>query len=196
MERMQRRGLAWLLALPLVTAGSLLAHALTYRIAEPEAGARATLLETTGHGYLAATPFVLGVCVAFLAAGLLAVASRARRGTWTAPATWPLALVAPVGFAAQEHLERLAATGSFPVELAVQPGFLAGLALQLPFALLAVLAARWLGRGAEAVGCVLGRTPAYAGRSPAACPALASVVLPRRPALATGHSGRGPPRSV
>ena len=196
MDRMQRRGLAWLLALPLVTAGSLSAHALAYRIVEPEPAARATLLETTGHDYLAATPFVLGICVAFLAAGLLAVALRAHRGARTASATWPPALVAPVGFAAQEHLERLAATGSFPVELAVQPGFLAGLALQLPFALLAVLAARWLGRGAEAVGRAISRVPAYGRVVPPGCPVFASVVLPRRPALASGRSGRGPPRSV
>ncbi len=127
-------------------------------------------------------PFLLGVCLAFLAAGLLAVASRARRGASTAPATWPLALVAPAGFAAQEHLERLAATGSFPAELAMQPGFLAGLALQLPFALLAVLAARWLGRGAEAVGRAIGRAPAYGGRLPAASPGPRE----RRPATAPG----------
>jgi hypothetical protein len=192
---MQRRGLAWLLALPLVTAGSLSAHALAYRIAEPEPDARATLLDTTGHGYLAATPFFLAVGIAFVAAGLLTVASRAGRGASTAPATWPLALVAPIGFAAQEHLERLAADGSFPLDLALEPTFLTGLALQLPFALVAVLAARWLGRGAEAVGRALGRLPTAARRPARACPPLAATVFMPRPAPASVHSGRGPPGS-
>jgi hypothetical protein len=189
---MQRHGLAWLLALPLVTAGSLVAHAFAYRIAEPAPAPRADLLQTTGHGYLAAAPFFLGVCLAFLAAGLLGVAARARRGSSTTPAAWPVALVAPLGFLAQEHLERLVATGSFPLGLATESSFLVGLALQLPFALLAVLAARWLSRAAEAVGRAL-RCPPPARRSPATPPALAGTLLHLRPALLSGRSVRGPP---
>jgi hypothetical protein len=196
MDRMHRRGLAWLLAVPLVTVGSLSAHALVYRIVEPEPDARATLLETTGHGYLSATPFLLGTCLAFLVSGLLAVVLRSRRGTATTPASWPLALLAPLGFAAQEHLERLVATGSFPSELPAQPTFLVGLALQLPFALAALLAARWLGRAAEAVGRAIAIPAATPPRPGASAPgAVATVVLPPRPALASGRSVRGPPRS-
>jgi hypothetical protein len=193
---MQRRGLAWLLALPLVTAGSLLAHALAYRVAEPAPLARAELLGATGHGYLAATPFVLGVCLAFLASGLVAVAVRSRRHRGTPAASWPLALVAPLGFAAQEHLERLGATGSFPVELATQPAFLTGLALQAPIAVLALLCARWLGRVAEAVGRGLASAAPAPHRPPARCLHLAGALPPAPPALAGGRSVRGPPGLV
>jgi hypothetical protein len=193
---MQRRGLAWLLALPLVTVGSLLAHALAYRIVEPSPGVRASLLETTGHGYLSATPFLLGTCLAFLVSGLLVVALRSRRGAATTPASWPLALLAPLGFAAQEYLERLAASGSFPSELVVQPTFLVGLALQLPFALAGLLAARWLGRAAEAVGRAIAIPATARDRGTASAPvAAATLLLPPRPALASGRSVRGPPCS-
>ena len=193
---MRQHGLAWLLALPLVTAGSLVSHALAYRIAEPAPTARAGLLQTTGHGYMAAAPFFLAVGIAFLAAGLLSIGARSRRGAATPPPAWPLALVAPLGFALQEHLERLVATGSFPVELVAQPVFLTGLALQLPFALIAVLAARWLSRAAEAVGRALAGSPPALPRSPVACHSFVDAVLPRRPALATGWGVRGPPRAA
>jgi hypothetical protein len=194
---MPRRGHAWLLALPLVTVGSLLAHAVAYRIAAPQPDARASLLETTGHGYLSATPFLLGTCLAFLVAGLLAIVLRSWRGAATPPASWPLALLAPLGFAAQEHLERLVATGSFPSELAGQPTFLVGIALQLPFALAALLAARGLGRAAEAVGRAIATAAPTRHRLRASAPtAVATLPLPLRPALASGCSGRGPPPSA
>jgi hypothetical protein len=191
---MRQHGLAWLLTLPLVTAGSLASHTLAYRIAEPVAGARADLMQATGHGYMAAAPFFLAMGLAFLAAGLLSIAARSRRGAPTTPPSWPLAFVAPLGFVLQEHLERLVATGSFPVELVAQPVFLTGLALQLPFALIAVLAARWLSRAAEAVGRAIAASRPALPRCPAASPCHVSALLPRRPALATGRSVRGPPR--
>ena len=53
---MARRTLPWLLALPLMAAGSLLAHSLAYALVEPGAAERARLLRSTGHGYLAAAP--------------------------------------------------------------------------------------------------------------------------------------------
>jgi hypothetical protein len=191
---MRQHGLAWLLALPLVTAGSLASHTLAYRIAEPVAGTRADLLQTTGHGYMSAAPFFLAVGIAFLAAGLLSIGARSRRGAATTPACWPLAFVAPLGFALQEYLERLVATGSFPLDLVAQPVFVTGLALQLPFALIAVVAARWLSRAAEAVGRALARSPTALPRCAVASPSLVSALLPRRPALATGCGVRGPPR--
>src|SRR5262245_8819023 len=114
---MRQHGLAWLLALPLVTAGSLASHTLAYRLAEPVAGVRSDLLQATGHGYMAAAPFFLAVGIAFLVAGLLRILTRSRAGAATAPPCWPLAFVAPLGFAVQEHLERLVAAGSFPLDL-------------------------------------------------------------------------------
>ena len=193
MTAMTRRGLAWLLALPLMTVGSLAAHELAYRLVEPGAGARADLLGGTGHAYLEATPFLLGTAGAFVAAGLLALARNARRGGRAhAPAAWPVALLPVLGFAVQEHAERIGSDVS-PLAAVAEPTFAVGLALQLPFALLALLAARWLGRAAEAAGRALQVPPAS---RPRACPDLprpgAALLLAAAPALSPAR-GRAPP---
>jgi hypothetical protein len=178
-----------------MTAGSLVAHGLAYRLVAPDPDARVDLLARTGHGYLEAAPFVLGACLAFLLAGLAAHASRGflRRAPARAPA-WPLALLPLLGFACQEHLERLAATGDLPFSAATEPTFLVGLALQLPFALVALVAARVLGRAAE----VVGRALAPALPRPALRPRTATrpvvALLPNAPRLAAAQSGRAPPR--
>lgn len=192
---MNRRPLAWLLAFPLVTAGSLTAHALAYQLVEPSPYARLDLLDRTGHGYLAAAPFVLGVCLAFVVAGLAAHAIAAvRRRPLEPPAAWPLALLPLLGFAFQEHLERLVATGDLPLGAAAEPSFLVGLALQLPFALAGLLAARLLGRAAEALGRALAGPPSSAPRlRPGAVARAVDAVLPPLAALAVPGSERGPP---
>jgi hypothetical protein len=122
-----------LVALPAVGAGTLAAHVAAYG-----------LLGASGegvHGYLAHVPQALTVLTlpALLAA---AAAGRAR-----SPRAWPFAAAALAAFAVQEHLERLAHTGTMPL-LLDRPVFWLGFALQLPFALAAWLAARWLLRAA------------------------------------------------
>jgi hypothetical protein len=59
-----RRGLTWLVAAPLLVAGSQAAHSLTYRLVYPGAPARLSALEVAGHGYLDRLPLVLGVALA------------------------------------------------------------------------------------------------------------------------------------
>jgi hypothetical protein len=192
---MHRRGFAWLLALPLITAGSLVVHTLAYRIVEPSADLRGELLAATGHGYFAAAPFVVGISLAFLLVGVGAAGWRAWRGkAATRPLAWPIALLPLVAFAFQEHLERFAATGSFPLDAATEPTFLVGLALQLPFALLALLAARWLARAAEAVGAALRRQPPPCRAAAPPLFPIAALAAPI-PAPALRRSVRGPPRS-
>jgi hypothetical protein len=195
MSLVNRRPLAWLLALPLMTAGSLVAHGLAYRIVAPQPDVRLDLLDRTGHAYLEAAPFVLGICLALLLAGIAAQVARAlRRGSRSAPAAWPLAALPLLGFVLQEHLERLAATGDVPLAAVSEPTFLVGLALQLPFALAALVAARILGRAAEAVGRALATAapPRLAAR-PGAVRRPVVALLPNAPRLAYAHSGRAPP---
>ncbi len=193
---MGRRALPWLLAVPLLVAGSLAAHSLAYRLSHPGAHARESTLEATGHGYLAQAPFALGALTAFLLAGLV-VAGRigARREACPALPTWPLALLPLVAFAVQEHLERLLATGSLPLDAATEPSFLMGLALQVPFGLAALALGRWLGRGAVAAGAVL--APSRAGVRSTARPVLVpvprSIRLVRRAPLVAGFALRAPP---
>jgi hypothetical protein len=137
----RRFALVFCLAVPLTAAGTLVAHAVAYRVTgAPSEGI---------HGYLAHLPQLLTV-LALPVLLALAVAGRAR-----APRAWPFAAAAVSAFVVQEHVERLAHTGELPF-LLDRPVFLLGLALQVPFAVAAWLLARAVIRVA---GAVLRRVP-------------------------------------
>ena len=165
--------LAWLLVTPLAAAGVLAAHAAAYWLTATPTG--------TVHAYLDHVPQVLAVLATIGLVGLAlqqrSVGSRSLR---------VFALAAPVGFACQEHVERLLHTGELPL-LVTTPSFLVGLALQVPVAVLCALVAR------RVVGTLAAVRPL---RRP---PMLGVVLLPfseapvsrprtTRPARATGRS--------
>lgn len=186
--------LGWMLSVPLCIAGWLAAHALAYRVAEPDGEQHAALLERTGHGYLEQAPFLLALCLTLLT---IAVATTALSSGARARAPFGHCLLPPVGFIVQEHMECLLVTGGIPVQTVLEPTFLVGLALQVPFAIVALLLARALLDWARRVGD--GLIPRWRARSIALPPS----VLPRllagiahRPAvavLALGYAQRGPP---
>lgn len=194
-----RRSLAWLVAVPLMLAGSQVAHMLAYRIVYPEASIRLHALVETGHGYLGALPLVLGVAGAVVALSLAAsVLDAARgRGVRSLP-PWAFALLPLVGFAIQEYLERWLAWGFFPWQAFAQPTFVIGLALQVPVGALAYLAARVLLRSARRLGRRLARTSPP--RLRVSCGPLVVPVappLPPLPSLLSRCLGRrGPPLLV
>ena len=191
---MRRLRIAWLVAISLMSVGSLGAHSVAYRFAEPDAGVRADTLAGTGHGYLAYAPFLVASALAVVVAALAAAAVRGARGTRiTATSTWQLALLPPFGFALQEHLERVA-SGSGVGHLLAEPAFLVGLALQVPFALLALLAARELTRAAASLGRALTHAqPAPRRRAFSLAIPAGQTLMPLRPAAVRGRAGRGPP---
>ena len=170
-----RRTLLAIVALPVIASGTFAAHAAAYGLlGAPSEGV---------HGYLAHVPQVLALLTlpALLAA---AVAGRSR-----SPRAWPFAVAALSAFIIQEHLERLAHSGHLPF-LLDRPVFLLGLALQLPFALVAWLGARWLLRVAG--GAVVRRPPRVSGLLlPLPEP---SGIEPRPIAGRTPASPRAPPR--
>ncbi len=191
-----RRSLAWLVAIPLMLAGSQVAHVLAYRIVYPEASIRLHALIETGHGYMSLLPLVLGIAGAVVTLSLVAsVLDAVRgRGVRTVP-PWAFALLPIGGFAIQEYLERWLAWGFFPWYAAEQPTFLIGIALQLPVGALAYLAARFLLRSAKRLGRRLapGSPPRL---RPAPRPVLCPVAqpLPPLPSLLSRSLGRrGPP---
>lgn len=152
------RGVVWLLYPPFAAAGWLGAHAVAYVLVAPDDHHRSELLAESGHGYLGAAPLVLACAVAVVVAGLaMAIHDGFRGGRHTHIPIWPLALVPILGFAVQEHVERLIELGAFPTGAALEPTFLVGTALQLPFALTAVLMAR----AVLALGRLIGRGLAY-----------------------------------
>jgi hypothetical protein len=191
-----RRSLAWLVAVPLMLAGSQAAHVLAYRWVYPEAGVRLAALVQSGHGYMSLLPFVFGAAAAVTALSLVVTAADAARGRrLRALPAWAFALLPPLGFAVQEHLERWLYSGVVPWHEFAAPTFLPGLALQLPFAALAYLVARFLLRTAERVGRVLAAPEPARPRPrplPASRPALAPLAV-RPPVISRRLAKRGPP---
>jgi hypothetical protein len=189
-----RRGLTWLVAVPLIVAGSQAAHALTYRLVYPGTPFRARALLATGHGYLDQLPLVLGLGLAIAVVALLAAVVDATRGhrARELPA-WAFGALAPLAFALQELLELSLHTGTFAWHAVAAPTFVPGMLLQLPFALLAWLAARLLLRAASRAGRALAVRPPAGRLVSAASTAPVAATLPRARVLASRLAKRGPP---
>jgi hypothetical protein len=174
----------WVLSLPLAVAGWLAAHCLAYTLVAPH----------EHHGGLAAAPILIACAVTVLLA--VAIHDGLRRAAPAHMPTWPVVLLPPLGFAVQEHVERLIELNELPLGTVLEPVFLVGMALQLPVALL-VLA---LARGVLAIGYALGRELGVARvPRPHSCAAAPPLPVPsapelvRPPVLATGYGGRAPP---
>lgn len=174
-------------------AGLLVGHSLAYRLAIPDAHTRADALANSGHRYLAYTPLAITVCFGVLLAALILRAVLAFRGVPSRPAASPaIVLLSPLAFVAQELAERLIYSGHLSWTAVVQPSFLMGLALQLPFALTALLLAWLLDSAAAAVGRALAsrEEPLLSAFVPAP---VCVPVTPRPAGLARGYGERAPP---
>jgi hypothetical protein len=192
-----RRGLTWLVAVPLLLAGSQASHALTYRIVYPGTSIRVHALLVTGHGYLDRLPLVLAVGLAIAFVALLVAMVDASRGRESRPLpAWAFGTLAPVAFALQEILELSLHTGTFAWHAVAAPTFLPGLALQLPFSLLAWLAARLLLRAAGRAGRALTTSPPLRRAVALVAPGPPRLTLPRTRVLAARLAKRGPPLLV
>jgi hypothetical protein len=189
-----RRGITWLVAVPLLVAGSQAAHALAYRLVYPGAPVRVHALAVAGHGYLDRLPLALGVALAAALVALLVTVIDASRGrpARSLPA-WAFGVLAPLAFALQELLELSVHTGTFAWHVVAAPTFLPGVALQLPFSLLAWLAARLLLRAAARAGRAIAARPPAGRPVPLVGRAPAHATLPRARVLANRLAKRGPP---
>jgi hypothetical protein len=122
-------------------------------------------------------------------------------GAWSthnaAAARLPFALVGPVLFVEQDHLEAVLRGGAAPMGTMFEPTFLPGLLLQVPFAVAGYLIPRALVKLADGVRALVisrRRVP----RRTAVPAAIGPVVLgaPRSGWHRWAHSGRAPPRRV
>jgi hypothetical protein len=189
-----RQRLAWLSTAPLMFCGLLAGHALGYRLAIPDAHARADALTRSGHGYLSHASLAFAVCIGLLSTALLLRVRAGFRGTTRhAVASPAMVLLPPLAFTVQEHAERLVYSGHMPWTTVLAPSFLLGLALQLPFSLAALLLAWALDAAAHALGQALASglpEPALSILVPAP---LCVPAVPRPAGLARGYGERAPP---
>ena len=206
---MRERSVAWLVALPLAAAAWLSAHCLAYVLVPPAPeghagphGEHMGLHAESGHAYLGYTPALVafGLTLAVVGFGLC-IRQGLRGGRVPRPPVRLFALLPPVGFTVQEHLEQAIGSGSIPVHLVTEPTFLAGLALQVPFVLVAML----LARAVHEVGYGLGRTlaPGLAIHRSVRLPDSSRlrrlpqpVTLVTPSVLALGHGQRAPPSLI
>ena len=194
-----RRAGVWVTAVPLMLLGSQLAHFLAFRLVYPQTQLRLRALLATGHGYMVGypgyLPLVAGACGAMeLVAFVWMVAGGVRRAPRAPVPPAAFALMPVIAFSLQEFLEQWLAGASFPWQLVLEPTFRVGLLLQLPFAVLMYLLARLLLRAAEQVVSVVGRLrPPFVVLREQPVRRAGGFALLRRPTLAGGHSGRGPP---
>jgi hypothetical protein len=194
-----RRRLPWILALLLMLVGSFTAHvvgALTFarHAASGESDGGVEASARVGHGAVTAFPLIAGVALALALVGLAARARRARSPRVRGVAPLWFVLLPPLAFALQELAERLLRAESIPFNPIHEPALLVGLALQLPFGVLAYLIGRaLLGLGARLARIL--RAPAPAIPSVRHVPDLrvTAATRPRISVLGLGHSVRGPP---
>lgn len=170
-----------------------MAHAAAYRLVAP--GMHEHHHHMSGVGGFAHLRFCVALCLTVV---LLAVGAsflgRARRVRRLAPPLWLFALLPPVGFAVQEHLERLLHTGALPYGASLETVFLVGILLQLPFALAAYLAARAFVSLAVAVAARL--RAVYRPRLVSLAitvPVALRLTVPRGLVLSGSLGGRAPP---
>jgi hypothetical protein len=198
---MIRRTAAWVIALPLAVASWLGAHCLAYWLASPGAEQHMGVHAEHGHAWLGYTPALALWGLTVVVAGLVLCVGQGLRGHRPSrPPARLFALVPPLGFVVQEHVERLIASGAIPYDLVVEPTFLLGLALQAPFAVAALLLTRALyalgfGLGRALAGnLAIGRPLRYGPPSLEHLPASATLVSPCL--LALGHGQRAPPATA
>jgi hypothetical protein len=192
-----RRGLTWLLVLPAIVIGSQLAHGVAYWWAYPVASLRVTALASSGHGYLAYAPAVLGFLgavqlIAFAVVVLDKVRGRSVRGL----PPWVFLFIPEVGFVLQEHIERFLTAGVFPWWTVIEPSFWRGLVLQVPLGLAAYLVAAILLRTAAVVADVVvarRSAPSVVRRRPSRSWRPALFFVPRPAPLAGLAADRAPP---
>jgi hypothetical protein len=192
-----RARVAWWSTLPLVIAGELGGHWLAYRLAVPDAPARAGVLAATGHSdrYLASLDPVAGLCLLVVAIALGWRVAASADGIWgRLTPSWWFAALPPVGFLLQEYAERLAHSGRVEWTAAAERAVLVGVALQVPCGFLCVLLVRVLLRLADALGRELARlAPPRSRRVRVAARRAASLVQPPGVLALGGVGERAPP---
>ena len=192
-----RRPLPWLLALPLIVAGSLGAHALAALLtAAPSTEHVGEVAERSSTGTAGHLVVFLGAAAAVAALGgassvVSLLVRRERRRVSPHLFFW----LPPAAYTLQELAERRLHAEAAPFQAVHDPRFLYGLAFQIPFGLAALGIARLLYRVGRRIVAALQRTrrPAALRRPSNLARAPMETVLARIAVCALGYTQRGPP---
>jgi hypothetical protein len=199
---MLRRRLPWLLAVPLMATGSIAAHVIGYAVApgteehgHDEARELAALHERSSEGYAGHAVLPLGLVAALLGVlGIRLIVSRLSGRDSRGLDAGCCFLLPLFAYSSQELIERMVNAESFPFHAVLEPRFLLGLVLQLPFAAVAFLLG-WslLSVGIRLIRLLAGRpVPRLRGR-PTRPRRPTALTLPRVRPLSRGDPLRGPP---
>ena len=184
---MSRRLIAWLVAFPLMAAGTYLSHCYVYGYAAAGHVHHAASGDR-GVAFFCGTPFLLAclamVGMSFAARSVQALSERPKASL----AAWPFGVLPVLGFLLHQWISA-AETG-----MAVDKTFLAALLLQVPFGLAAYFVARWLLRLADRIGETLAPRRARLRALPRIAFPPSALFVPHRVALASASRPRAPPR--
>jgi len=184
--------LAWLVTVPIAAVGCECAHAVANLVFGAPAGGRAELFD--GGPGADTLPLLVSLALAAILVGLVGRATGAWSTSQTTAARLPFALLAPAFFIVQEHVETVLNTGAVPFGTVLEPTFLPGLLIQIPFALAGYAVARALVRLADGV-----RARVAARRRAVRRPGTLALRWPTGSVPAPSeahrwaHSGRAPP---
>jgi hypothetical protein len=189
---MRGERLAWLVTLPIAVAGSESAHAIANIVLGAPDGGRTELFQ--GGPGAGALPLLASPAVAAILAGLAGRATGIWSASHLAATRLPFALLAPALYLVQELVETVLRTGAPPFGTVLEPTFLPGLLIQIPFAIAGYVVARALIRLADGVRALV----AARRRVPRLATARAQGRPPygeRAPSEACrwAYSGRAPP---
>jgi hypothetical protein len=192
LRRVRGERLAWLVTVPIAVIGCESAHALANVVFGAPDGGRAELFQGGPGG--GALPVLATLVAAAILAGLAGRATGAWSTSHPVAARLPFALLAPALYVVQEHVETVLHTGAAPLGTLIEPTFLPGLLLQIPFALAGYAVARALVRIADGVRArVAARRRATRVAGAPAPPWPSQRILAPSEAHRWAHSGRAPP---
>jgi hypothetical protein len=189
MVDMRRRRPAWRLTVPLAAAGALSAHVAAYALVSSNHHSHSGV-----HAALTQWRVCIALCLALAVVAAVGYAfdSLSGRGGRTVP-VWAFALLPPAGFVIQEQLEHVLQHGGLSSTLLLEPVFLLGLALQVPFAAAAYLVARAVVTVAVTLIRALGSARPRLAATPPGFRALPEPALALANPVALGHGQRAPP---
>ena len=191
--------LSWLIAVPLMVAGSFAARAASY-VCLPQNGGE-TGNEATEHVQAGVRgvqwPLLLGVVAALVSVAFVLQVIRLVSGRRPRPVSaWAFFWLPPLAFVGQEIVERVI-QGSVDLGPGVLSRLAVGLALQLPFALVALALAFLLLAAATRIARTIHAERPVSRLPVALVQALSGLgELPARWLFPRGHPQRGPPATT